>query len=239
MKNKHSTFYCFSPAVMLTTFLIELILALYVIARYKMTQLTRLVSIMLVCLATFQLAEYLVCGGLGVSSETWSRIGYVAITLLPPLGLHITHAIAKKPAGYITGLAYASSALWIGLFTFSQQAFLGHTCGGNYVIFQLKYPLGSLYFVYYYVWLFVAMYMASSFARKAKPDVKRALKAQVFGYSAFMVPASIVNLLWPHTAVGLPSIMCGFAVTFAIVLVMVIMPIEKERTSVAREKIRQ
>ncbi len=222
---------------MLATFLIEIALAAYTLLRYKTSHLTRLVATTLISLATFQAAEYFVCGGVGLNTEAWSRIGYVAIALLPPLGLHITYVIAKKPTGYLTGLAYGASALWIGMFAFSQNAFMGHVCGGNYVIFQLKSPLGGLFFIHYYIWLFITMYLASQFAKGASPLMRRALMTQVMGYGAFIIPTSIVNLGWPETFSGVPSIMCGFAVVFAIVLTAGVLPLEKERTAVIKQKI--
>ncbi len=215
---------------MMATFLFEIGLASYVLFKYKMSQVTKLVTFLLVSLAVFQLAEYFVCGGLGVDAQAWSRVGYVAISILPPLGLHLTHSIAHKPMGRMTALAYTTSALWIGLFTLSQQAFTGYTCGGNYVIFQLQSPIGGLFFVHYYIWLFVTMYFATSFARKAKPRVRKALTAQILSYAAFILPTSTINLMWPHTASALPSIMCGFAVIFAIALTLWVMPLEQERT---------
>lgn len=237
-KRKHNTFFCFSPPVMVATFVIEIFLAGYVLWRYKISQLTRLVSVLLVSLATFQLAEYFVCGGMGMNAQMWSRVGYVSITLLPPLGLHLTQVIARKPMNRLTMLAYATSFLWIGLFALSQTAFSGYHCGGNYVIFQLTPPLGGLYFIHYYVWLFITMYVASGLAKKASARVRGALRAQVLSYAAFILPASLIRLIWPHTAQGLPSIMCGFAVIFAVALVWKVMPLEKERLELARQKLR-
>lgn len=209
--------------------MIEIVLAGYVLWRYKMTRLTRLVTLLLVLLAIFQLAEYFVCGGLGMNAQMWSRIGFVAITLLPPLGLHIAQVVANKPVSRLTMLAYATSFLWIGLFAFSQQAFSGYECGGNYVIFQLAPPLGMLYFIHYFLWLFITMYVAYGFAKTANTRVRNALRAQIWSYAAFIIPTSIIRAVWPHTAQGMPSIMCGFAVIFAIALVFAVMPLEKTR----------
>ena len=48
---------------MLATLVIEIILALHTIWRYKLTPVTRIVVALLVCLALFQWAEYNVCEG--------------------------------------------------------------------------------------------------------------------------------------------------------------------------------
>ena len=55
--------YCFSPPVMIATFVIEVSLAIYTLWRYKLNPVTRLTVALLVCLAIFQLAEYNVCEG--------------------------------------------------------------------------------------------------------------------------------------------------------------------------------
>jgi hypothetical protein len=215
---------------MLASFLIEIVLAMFVLVRYRASRLTALAGALLLNLAVFQWAEYAVCGG-QLAAMTWASIGYMSITLLPPLGVHLVYAISGRRPGHLVALAYASSALWIGLFAFSGDAFLGYECRTNYVMFQLKPPLGTMLFVYYYTWLLITLYLLLNFSQKASVRVRRALKAQFWSYGAFMLPAGIINLVWPQTAAGLPSIMCGFAVIFAITLVFIIMPIEKVRTA--------
>ena len=62
LKNKIG---CFSPPVMIATFIIEICLALFTLFRYKRSLLTGLSIALFVFLALFQLAEYFVCGGAG------------------------------------------------------------------------------------------------------------------------------------------------------------------------------
>src|SRR5277367_5386860 len=97
MRRKSTQFNCFSPPVMLATLVIESLLAIYTLWRYQMTVVARLIVVAVLALATFQLAEFHVCTGFGLAAEHWSRLGYIAITLLPPLGLHILHQLADKP----------------------------------------------------------------------------------------------------------------------------------------------
>jgi hypothetical protein len=229
MKRKPNTFYCFSPPVMMATFLIESFLAVYVALRYRMSTLTRISVALLGCLATFQLAEYYVCGGIGVDAATWSKVGYAAITLLPPLGLHASQVVAGRKLDRLSLFAYGTAAIWIAMFLMTEFVFNGAVCGGNYVIFKLKPPLGGMFFAYYYIWLFTTMFVAVRNSRGANPKVRKALTSMVFGYMMFIVPTTIVNLLYPNTFSGVPSIMCGFAVLFAITLTMGVMPVEKLR----------
>jgi hypothetical protein len=222
---KRQTLYCFSPPVMIATFIIEIVLFVWAGVRYKASLTRRLAMAMLLFLAMFQLAEFFVCGGLGVDAATWSRLGYVAITTLPPLGLHLIATIAGyKPRAPIVA-AYVLGLAWIAVFGFSEGAFTGHQCAGNYVIFQLRSGVGGWYFVYYYALLFAGMALAASAAaRTRRKKTRQALHGMIAGYLVFLVPTTIVNTLNPATLEGIPSIMCGFAVLYALTLFFYVLP---------------
>lgn len=228
-KRNNTQFNCFSPPIMIATFTIEMVLACYTIWRYKLTALTRLVVAALVALATFQFAEYFVCQQIG-HGVSWSRLGYVAITTLPPLGLHILYVLARKPGRKLVMLAYASMTAFIVYFMLYHAAFRGYTCTGNYVIFQLGSWPARAYGVYYYGWLFIALglglYWSRSFTEPTKLQRKRlrCLQALMGGYLAFMLPVALANSVDPSTRAGVPSIMCGFAVVFALILSLYITP---------------
>ena len=228
MERVNSTyFYCFSPLVMLVTFLIEISAALYIIWRYKMTVVTRLIVAILVLLATFQGAEYMLCGGMGIAGGSWSQLGYSAITLLPPLGLHLSHAIAGKKNPLLIRGAYATAVVFIGYFAFFTGAISGHTCYANYVVFEgSQNAIPHLaYALYYYGWLFVGVWTSITFAlQQVSPQLKSALIALAVGYCAFIIPTTTVNIIDPSTIAGIPSIMCGFAVLLALVLVGKVAP---------------
>ncbi|HEX5456363.1 MAG TPA: hypothetical protein VFW77_03270 [Candidatus Saccharimonadales bacterium] len=217
-------FYCFSPPVMLATFFIEITFLAYSVIRYKFNTLTRLVAALLFFLALFQLAEYNVCGGMGTSAATWSRIGFVAITVLPPIGIHLLFTIAKKPWNNITGAAYGMAAAWVLVFAFSERAFSGHMCAGNYVIFQIKPGLGALYFIYYYLWLFIGAYLCAVLAKTMKRAYKESLTLLALGYATLLIPTTMANMLNPETVRGIPSIMCGFAIILAGIVTFGILP---------------
>lgn len=233
-QNKSGTyFYCFSPPVMLATFAIEVFFALYVILRYKTTSTSRLIVSILIFLAIFQGTEYMICGGLGVQPGTWSKLGYVSITMLPPLGLHLMHKLAGRRSSPIVGMAYASAAAFIVYFVFATQAVTGATCYANYAVFDTAKGSSLLYGLYYYGWMFTAIVLGTYWSRTMKPEMQPALYALVFGYLAFIVPTTTVNIIDPATIAGIPSIMCGFAVILAFVLVAKVSPeaLQPERES--------
>lgn len=225
-KHKATTFYCFSPPVMIATCIIETLLFVVTLVRYKLSAVTRLSLAMLFFLALFQLSEYFVCGGIGINAAAWSRVGYVAITTLPPLGLHLVSNIARVKQRWHIVVGYLLGAMWIVLFGFSEAAFTGHQCAGNYIIFQLRSGIGGWYFLYYYALLFIGIGLATWIAarRSTKRVVRQALHGMVIGYLVFLVPTTVVNTINPSTMDGIPSIMCGFAVLFALILVGYVLP---------------
>lgn len=230
---KGTQFNCFSPPVMLVTFGVEIVLALYVFWRFKLDMAARLAVLMLVLLAVFQLSEYFVCGGAGLSSSGWSRLGYASITLLPSLGLHLLYVVAGNKDRRLVRVGYATAVGFIIFFLGYSEAFRSYQCTGNYVIFQLATNAGMVYGLYYYGWLTTVLYLGVCWARQLQAQAKKtatseanrkALVALVMGYLVFLVPTAIANSVKPETRQGIPSIMCGFAVIFAVILAVYIVP---------------
>lgn len=214
---------------MIATFAIEITLACYTVWRYKLTALTRLVVAALVALGTFQFAEYFVCQQIGPGMN-WSRLGYVAITTLPPLGLHILYVLAHRPGRKLVAFAYTTMVGFAAYFLLYHAAFRGYACTGNYVIFQLGSWPARAYGVYYYGWLVTALALglrwSGVFTKPTKLQRKRmqCIQALMVGYLAFMLPVALANSVDPSTRAGIPSIMCGFAVVFALILSLYITP---------------
>ncbi len=221
-QQRSTTLFCFSPPVMLLTFVIELALALYTVVRYKMTELSRLAVAILLLLAFFQISEYMLCGGLGLRGVDWVRFGYISITLLPPVGLHMAMVLAKKNIVWLRTAAYVSAAVFIYFFVFVTQSLNGNDCRPNYQVFHLHRNLTDWYGLYYYGWLIVSTYLMLRWAQTSKR--RRQLMALAAGYAVFIVPTTLVNILNPATTDGIPSIMCGFAVLLAIILAVGVLP---------------
>ena len=209
---------------MVGVFIIEVALGIYTLVRYKMSPITRLAATILFLLAIFQLSEYQVCGRSSTEAIIWSRVGYIAITLLPALALHVVFMIAQKKSRMLLGLAYGTAIAFAVVFGSNAGAFTGHECAGNYAIFQLVTPIGGLFFAYYYFWLAVGIGLSLYFSITADLRARQALILQAFGYLSFLLPTGIVNAINPQTISGIPSIMCGFAVIYALILSLTIVP---------------
>lgn len=217
--------YCFSPPVMLATFVLEVALALYVLWRYKLDRIGRLIVLLLVLLAVFQLAEYMVCGGWGASGDAWARLGYGAITFLPPLGIQLAYTIANKSNKWLMGGSYVLAICFAAYFLLAANVFGGNECVGNYVIFQLGTVAAQLYTLYYYGLLVAGVVACLRLAQSTTSKRRRALVAFGVGYVLFMVPTTIANTIDPSTIAGIPSIMCGFAVLLAGVVALWVLPL--------------
>ncbi len=209
---------------MLATFAIEIIFALYILWRYKFTAITRLIVSLLVLLAVFQGTEFMLCGGLALEGGTWSKIGYGAITLLPPLGIHLAYLLANKKPGKVVAFAYTTSVLFFAYFAFATQAISGHTCYANYVTFNTANGSTIPYTIYYYGWLFVGTFLTYMWAPTLHKHRKAALYALMTGYLALLIPTTTVTILWNEAIAGIPSIMCGFAVILAGLLTLKVAP---------------
>jgi hypothetical protein len=223
---KTNRLYCFSPPVMLVTIIIELGLAAYVLFRYKMNTVSRLGTGILVALATFQIAEYNVCeGAWGLSGMDWARLGYVAITLLPPLGLHMAIKIRGQSRPRLIAAVYGTGAIFAGIFLFVGNGMQYQECLGNYVIFKIARWSVLPYTAYYYGWLLVGTVATLGYAHKlADPHKRVALRALGIGYLSFILPTTAAVIVDPSVISGIPSIMCGFAVILALHIGFYVIP---------------
>lgn len=215
--------YCFSPPVMLATLIIEYSFAIYTLWRYKMTTTARLAVLMLLGLGTFQLAEYMSCGGLGLDNIGWVRFGYIAITLLPALGIHMLITLAGRKMPYLIGTVYISCVAFVIFYLIGENAVSLQACHANYAVFSSNQSISRLFAAYYYGWLLIGTFLAWHWGEQ-KPKKRKVLWTMALGYLVFILPTTYFNIVDPNTVKGIPSIMCGFAVIFAFVLTWRVVP---------------
>jgi len=216
---------------MLFTFVFEVVVALYIMATTKIKASASLLILILVFLAIFQLAEYQICAV--DNSMAWMRVGYMAITMLPPLGIHLISLVTKRTwliyAGYIIAAAFITSFLFI------TSSIHNASCGGNYLIVNTGNTVASVYFpLYYYLLLMVSVLeiMYYQYIRHGQHKDKHIEDSFLWwllgGYAAFLVPTGAVYLMAPSARNGTPSIMCGFAVLLAAIIAIKVYPLSKK-----------
>ncbi|MCU0667554.1 MAG: hypothetical protein MUF85_02965 [Patescibacteria group bacterium] len=211
---------------MIATFMLEIAMAVYVIFNYRHLFVARLITATLLCLGSFQLAEWMVCqGAMGISSMGWAKIGFVAISFLPPLGIHISNSIAGKKNNKLIATGYGLAVVFSGYFLFATRGISDSICGGNYVIFQLAPGAVNMFSGYYYMMLLIGTGIALYYSVKTKDtNIKSALQWMSIGYISFMLPTVLAVIRYPSASSGIPSIMCGFAVLLALILVLFVLP---------------
>jgi len=209
--------YCFTPPVMLATFIIEILLAVYTYFRYKSNRFNNLTALIIVLLSGFQLAEYQVCGN--NHALLWARIGFVIITFLPVLGLHLISLITKK-TNYLK-IGYIALILFVFIFAFIPKALSTAVCGGNYIVFEGQQSLMWVYGLYYFGFIFLALWEALEYLQKKK---SQALSWLLTGYVSFLLPMGIIYIISPQVRSAVPSVMCGFAIIMALILAFIVVP---------------
>lgn len=224
-KSSETIFFCFSPPVMLFTLILEFLFALYVIITSKNRHPSAIViTALLVCLGIFQLAEFQVCDG--THAIAWMRLGYVAIILLPALGIHLVSLVTKRKL--VRNIGYLFAIGFITVFLFSTQSIHAAVCGGNYILISTSGVVAKTYFsLYYLISLTVTIMEIIWFVMVKKNQDKKAVSSLwwfLVGFATFLVPTGAVYLLSPAARSGLPSVMCGFAVFFAIILTLFVYP---------------
>ena len=216
---------CFSPEAMLVTLAIEFIGAAWVALRYRFNKTGLLTIALLVFLGIFQLAEFLVCETL-VTGLSWARVGYMSITMLPPLGISLAMAIAGKKSWPAQVIMYVGAAAFIFYWGFSGWGISSDKCEGNYVFFQANNDTMWLYGTYYFVLLGIGVALCLWWASQtSERRTKLALYWLCVGYLVFIVPTTVVAVLDPATRASVPSVMCGFAVLLALVLIFAVIPL--------------
>jgi hypothetical protein len=123
-------------------------------------------------------------------------------------------------------------------FLISSSALAAHECTGNYVIFQIGVGASQAYGLYYYGWLLAAIWLGYRQLKNGRLPKKssQAVVGLIVGYFIFLIPTGIANTVTPASRDGIPSIMCGFAIFFALILALHITPlVTTPRTGTAKK----
>ena len=212
--------FCFSPPVILITFTIEAALAIYAWWRYHSSRFGRLSSALLFTLSLFQISEWFICRG--GSAVLWSRVGFVATAFLPVMGLDLIAMLTKRK--WPTWLGYGLVAAFSAVFVFLPDAFTGAACTGKFVVFNggsllLDILYGSYYFL---TTLLGIVWCIIDLCRRTLN--RRAISWLLAGYLAFCLPVLAIYIFILVNRAGFASILCGFAVLFALALALKVLP---------------
>lgn len=208
-------------------------MAIYTLIRYKLTQTARLILGLIINLAIFQVAEYFVCTQSTIAVFA-ARGGYAAITFLPPLAFYLMSQLTQPLPKKVAIPMFSFTAALVTYFLLAPQVFSSYQCTGNYVIFQIGRIPMLIYGAFYFGLIAISMWKGVRYLNNhKKPSHKSYLAVWwlLAGYIIFISPVAILVVLHPDTRRAVPSLLCGFAVSMAIILTAKVAPLTLKKRS--------
>ena len=230
MQKNNTTLYCFTPLVTLCTFIVEFFLGIYTIFRFRKTNFGKVAALGLFGLAGFQLAEWMVCGAHSGMFDFWMRFGFVSTAILPAVGLNLVHLISDKKYKYLNVLGYIFAGVVAFLLIFQAGADLYFACMGKFVAFQLGTFTDTAYLSYYVIILGIALILLLGNIFRKKQHVQLS-KIMVWTLLVFIIPTYALYFFTVINGSSVPSIMCGFAIFAAVLLVAKLLPLYERECS--------
>ncbi len=226
---------CFSPPVSLTTAIIEFLLALILLWRFKKSVVTVFTALLLFFLGGYQFAEFMFC----VSGNTvlWASIGFISYTFLPAVGLHYMISLHKpRKHKMLVFLLYIPTAISVALPIFIKNFIIGGVCNTFTITvhnrFFQEHPLFSfLYILYYFGYIIMACILMERYYKGEKDKIKKKVYGYVLaGMLIITVPALILLVIMPSLKMVFPSMYCHFALAFGIMAFMSAMVYEQQKS---------
>ena len=207
---------CFTPAISLTTAIIEWILAIILFTTFRKSKLAPLFSLLLVLLGGYQFSEYMLCT---TNSLFWVTFGFICYSFLPAVGLHsiLNYFHQKK---YLW-LLYAVPVLF-SLFAVMRADFAIYgQCLDMFVqvttLLTESPVLWTPYALYYGGFIIVAFIFLWKAHRKARTNLERKIyDVEMLGILLMTIPTFTLIMIFPPLGILFPSILCHFALLLAI-----------------------
>jgi len=209
---------CFTPAVSLTTAIIEFVLAAIIPWKYPRASLRYIFSFFLILLGFYQFTEFMLCQT--GDADLWVKIGFITYSFLPAIGLHSVFEFMNyrfnKFILYLIPIFYSIIALA------SSNFVLHGTCDKIFVTtvtMLFKYPtLWTFYMLYYAGFIAVTVGVSLHEYYKERNRERRLLfLIMPLAVLLMSLPTFILILIFPVFGVRFPSVLCHFAIFVAII----------------------
>jgi len=156
--------------------------------------------------------EFLVCAGL--TDQASVRIGFIIITFLPPTGLYLSIKIADLDRPEVI-LYFLAGLLFSIYFAIIPESVVLMDCNPLYAVYF--YGQSIIYGLYYYFTIAVGMYLLV-YHLYTERQGNRDDFLLLLGYLAFLLPIGLMSLFDPTITSAVPSIMCKYAFSLALIL---------------------
>lgn len=211
---------CFTPWVSLTTAIIELVVATFILVRYRNYLVPVFSAIFIYVLGFYQFSEFMLC--VSGNPVFWATVGFVTYTFLPAIGVHMALRFTGIKFRFWT--LYLLPAFFI-LFSILKDDFIfSASCYDVFVAVQYSvFFWKPLFLPIAYVFYYLGFLIAASLILGSRLHRKGWTKIYVYWIAAvmltFLAPLFLIFIL-PMTSMQFPSLYCEFALGFTIVAVI-------------------
>ncbi|MEA3330020.1 MAG: hypothetical protein U9Q06_04730 [Nanoarchaeota archaeon] len=213
---------CFTPAISLSTAIIEFILVIFLFILFKKSTLRNFFAIFIFILGFYQFTEFMLC--IYSNPFFWARVGFATYSLLPAVALHSVLVFLKKERPILWLYAIPFIAILIAFF---HPNFISNvSCNSVFISAKNILVIGgnsltrlffSLYVTYYAGFVALVLYLCSRDIRKQKDRNKKGVDLiLMIGILLMTIPTFILMSLVPALGGMFPSVLCEFALLVAI-----------------------
>ncbi|MCK5345880.1 MAG: hypothetical protein KAR20_20865 [Candidatus Heimdallarchaeota archaeon] len=215
----------YSPILSLITALFEISVAIWALLGTGRKKIIYSVVAILILLAIYQILEVIICSNPN-SYIFLSRLAFMVIIWLPSICvLLIAHLYPTKKLiiHWYSRFLFILS-LMIIIWIFFKKEFVSETvCSVIFAHYSNPMPAYLIYAGLYQLGLFSILFLSASGVIVCRDHNQRLLLGQILlGSMAFVIPAMITVITISSTTGALPSVMCHYALLFALFLTRLI-----------------
>lgn len=210
----------YSPLLSLLTGAIEIALMIRALTSRGRRRILWPIAGVLLCLATYQFLEILVCAN--PEENVWVRLAFVDVVWLPAISVWLLYQYAAhdRRRARIGGQAALVIAAGLCVLVVVDPTFVtGTVCSVVFATFEQGPGFRLVYGALYEVGLFVTIFGGiCAIVTLEDPVAKRHTADLVMGTLGFMLPAFITQLMLRQIDPSMPSLMCHYALIMALML---------------------
>jgi hypothetical protein len=210
----------YSPIPAILTAVFETAAAVWTFAGRGRKKIILPCGVILLLLAGYQVSETIACSMAGGAPA--ARIGFLDILWLPALGVFLVLKLSNLPektviaAASMIFAAAAAMAVWILL----EPNFVNvSVCRVVFAKYTAARPVYLAFGIYYQFGLASMLIGSAAVMAGLEDGVRRRHLADILmGTLCFVLPSLLIEISVPGTDGAMPSIMCHFALIFALFL---------------------
>lgn len=215
---------CYNPTVSITTAITEWIFAILIPLKFPNNRVRYFSSALMFFLGLYQFTEFMYCKT--SQPDIWMRLGFMAYSLLPAIGLHSTLYYLKMKVNifwiYIIPVVYIIGATMINNFVIESKCHDIFVTARN-VFSNVDSPFSSVRFGIYTAYYFSFILAASIISIRAYMREKNHKKQRIllaFPTAVFLMsfPTFILIVIFPALNIQFPSILCHFGLLLALTI---------------------